>query len=129
MSLANKGMKTKEWGPYAWKTYHFFAMGYPVKNPTLKKQREYSKFYKYFGDTLPCGLCRDSYKKFIKELPFTDKVLESRKNLFYHTLKIHNLVNKKLNCKVLKKDEFFKMYKQYDSSRSKGCSKKALGCL
>lgn len=127
-SIESNGLKTKDWGPVAWKYLHFVSLGYPVRNPSKQKQREYRQFFKFVGKTLPCGLCRDSYEKFIKKHPFTDKVMKTRRSFAYHVFMIHNLVNKKLQCKQLPKSEFAKMYNYYDSYRSKGCKIGAMGC-
>lgn len=125
----NNGLKTKIFGPPMWKSLHFTSMGYPEKNIPVSKQKKYKRFFTSVGDTLPCGLCRTSYKQFIKDHPFDEKVMSSRKNLAFHLFKIHNLVNKKLGCKQLPKKDFMKMYNHYDSFRSKsGCRKSALGC-
>jgi hypothetical protein len=126
-SIKNNGIKTKVWGPHAWKAIHFTAIGYPLK-PTKKHKSDYKNYFKYIALTLSCGLCRISFIRFLKTHPLDDKVMSSRRTLFNHTLVLHNLVNAKLGCKVLLKKDFPKMYKNYDQHRSKGCSPTALGC-
>jgi hypothetical protein len=44
---------------------------------------------------LPCKFCRESYKKFTKELPIDD-YLNSKKDLIFWIYSIKNKVNKKL---------------------------------
>ena len=127
MSL-NNGIKTKIWGPKCWFYLHSVTMGYPFKEPSKQKQNEYRQFFKFVGKTLPCGLCRTSYEQFIKKKPFSSTVMKNRKSLVNHLFIIHNLVNKKLKCKQLERSKFNKMYNYYDKFRSKGCSKKSLGC-
>ena len=125
----NPNLRTKAWGPPAWFYITCVAMGYPDKNPTKKQRREYKKFYVSVGKTLPCCLCRESYEKFLKQLPLTSKVLSSRKNLVHWLFKIHNKVNKKLKCKVLKKKQLDKKYKWYENFRAVSCSPKLGGCI
>ena len=129
MSKSNEknGIRTRIWGPHAWKTIHFTAMGYPL-DPTKKQKRDYKNHFKYIALTLPCGLCRISFIRFLKTHPLNAKVMSSRRTLFNHTLLLRNLVNAKLGCKQLLKKDFPKMYNKYDKYRSKGCSPTALGC-
>lgn len=125
-SNENMGMATRFWGSPFWVSIHSVAMGYPV-HPTKKQKKEYKIYFECLKNVLPCGLCRDSFKKFLKELPLDDNVLKNRKNLFMWTCKIHNKVNKKLNCAELTKNQMEKKYKFYDSFRA-SCSKDKLGC-
>ena len=82
-----------------------------------------------FGKVLPCNLCRDSYSAFVKKLPLTDRVMSSRKNLVGWLFKIHNMVNKKLNCKVLNTKQLTKKMKFYEKFRAVKCSKDLGGCM
>lgn len=127
MSNAKNGIKTLRFGPSAWKAIHFTAIGYPIK-PTNKQKADYRKYLKYVALTLPCGLCRISFIRFLKENPMTDKIMSNRRSFFYFTLLLHNLVNIKLGCKILPVKLFRKMYNNYDKHRSKSCSPTALGC-
>lgn len=125
----NPNLRTKAWGPPAWFYLTAVAMGYPEKNPTMTQKKHYKQFYVYAGKTLPCSLCRKSYHKFLRELPLTNRVLSGRKNLVNWLFTIHNKVNKKLNCKILKKKELTKKYKWYDNFRAVSCSPELGGCL
>jgi hypothetical protein len=120
---------TKCFGSPSWYTMEIFAMGYPLKNPTRKQQTDYRRFYKSFGDTLPCNLCRDSFKIFLKEIPLTNKVLSGRKELVFWVFKIHNRVNEKLSCKQFTRSDMEKKYKWYEQFRAKNCSKELGGCV
>ena len=84
---------TRCFGNPTWYVMEIFAMGYPLKNPSQKQKNSYKRFYKAFGDTLPCNLCRISYKKFLKEMPITDKELSGRKQLVFWVFNLHNKVN------------------------------------
>jgi hypothetical protein len=126
-STENNGMKTKVFGPMYWKTIHFTAMGYPIK-PTRKQKNDYRNFLKYVSRTLPCGLCRSSFIKYLEENPMDDNVMSDRKSFVFFTFKLHNLVNEKLGHSKLKKKDFQKMYDKYEMYRSSGCKSNALGC-
>lgn len=126
-SNRNMGMATRMWGVFWWMTIHTACMGYPYDKPTKKQKADYKRFFKSIGDVLPCGLCRTSYKKFIKESPMTNKVLKNRKNLFIWSCELHNKVNKKLGCKKFTRKQMMKKYKFLESFRA-SCSKDKLGC-
>lgn len=125
----NPNMRTKSWGPPAWFAVTCFLMGYPKTNPTASQRKTYKQFLILFGKTLPCNLCRDSYAKFIKTKPLTDRVLKTRKNLVMWLFDIHNMVNKKLGCKVLTKTQLAKKYRWYENFRAVKCSPELGGCI
>jgi hypothetical protein len=126
---ASRNLRTKAWGPVAWFAITCFLMGYPEKNPTTKDKKHYKSFLNNIGNVLPCNLCRDSYIKFIKELPITPKVLSSRKNLVYWFFKLHNKVNRKLKCKELNTTSMNDKYKFYDKFRAVKCGPELGGCM
>lgn len=125
----NPNMRTKSWGPPAWFAVTCFLMGYPKSSPSVSQRKTYKQFLIYFGKTLPCNLCRDSYAKFIRDKPLTNRVLSSRKNLVMWLFTIHNMVNKKLGCKVLSKAQLEKKYRWYENFRAVKCSADMGGCL
>ena len=121
------GMATRFWGVIHWETIHTTSMGYAYNNPSSKQKADYKRFYTSFGNIIPCGLCRTSYKKFLKELPLTEKVLSSRKRLFVWTCMIHNKVNQKLGCLIFTRKQIESKYKFMENFRA-SCSKDKLGC-
>lgn len=125
----NRWLRTKAWGCPSWFVFHSYAMSYPVKNPSTKEKNIYKLFYKTFGKVLPCSLCRDSYAIFVKKCPLNNNVLKTRRNLAMWTFKIHNMVNKKLGCKLLTKAQMERKYKYYEQFRAQGCSKELKGCV
>lgn len=125
--MSNLGMRTKSWGPPAWFFLDIVTFGYPTK-PTNVQKKKYKQFFTILGDILPCGLCRESYRKFIREIKLTDKVLKNRRNLTMWFFKIHNMVNKKLGCKELSTVEMKKKIKFYEGFRASKCNKKMEGC-
>jgi hypothetical protein len=98
---SNMGMKTREWGPGAWKFLFSTIMGaYPAKYD--KKNREHRKTKKYFyymfkslSYTMGCVFCRNSYAQFWKELPIKH-FMDSRINFMYWLYLLKDKVNKKL---------------------------------
>lgn len=125
----NPNMRTKSWGPPTWFAITCFLMGYPRENPTKKDIKTYKTFLITLGDVLPCNLCRDSYKKYITQSKLTDSVMSTRKKLVMWFFKIHNKVNKKLNCKVLNTAQLNKKYQYFEKFRAIKCSKDLGGCL
>lgn len=98
---SNSGMKTKEWGPAAWKHLFVSILGaYPVSIDLNNKEHRrirksfYYQFY-VLQDTLPCVFCRRSYKQFFKELPIKS-YMDTRLNLMYWLYLMKDKVNKKL---------------------------------
>lgn len=129
MIKKNPNIRTKAWGPPAWFYITCSLMGYPENKPTKKQKKDYKNFLTLVGETLPCNLCRDSYRKYIKQLPLTDRIMSTRKSLVMWFFKIHNKVNKKLGCKVLTKQQLEKKYIWYEKFRAIQCSPKLGGCL
>ena len=86
-------MNPKKWGPKAWFFIHSIALNYP-ENPSEQEKEDYKIFYTSLENVLPCSVCAKHYKDNLKDLPLTDKVLDSRKDLFLWTVKMHNKVNK-----------------------------------
>ena len=56
------------WGPRLWFSMHSISFTYPFY-PTDKDKEIYKNFYKLLEYTLPCGLCRNNYKKHIEMFP------------------------------------------------------------
>ncbi len=125
----NPNLRTKAWGPPAWFYITCALMGYPEKNATPTQRKTYKNFLIYVGKTLPCNLCRDSYAKYIKELPLTCRVLSGRKSLVMWFFRIHNKVNKKLKCKQLTRKQMEAKYRWYNNFRAVSCSPDLGGCL
>ena len=100
--MEKNGLMVSVWGPVGWKYLHSVAYGYPVnplehdaKNGLASGTTEnnYKIFFTFVGKTLPCGLCRESYSKFITENPIR---ATSRSDLTRWVWEIHNMVNEKL---------------------------------
>lgn len=142
----DNGMMTKVWGPPGWLFLHCITFGYPYainpNNPDHQhKKRDYAIFFKSLGNVFPCKYCRESYLKFIKELPI-EPFLNSRKDLTDWLYQIHNKVNHKLgvpHCDIPSLNDITDIYEQYrakckkttnqerDKNASKGCVTPANG--
>lgn len=82
------------WGPFFWHTIHIVALGYP-KNPTYTDKKCAKEFYESLAFLLPCSICREHYKEYLKETPIST-FLDSRTDLIKWTIKNHNKVNQML---------------------------------
>lgn len=115
-------MDTRFWGPDGWRLFHSIAASYPTR-PTRQTQQLYQKFYQTVALILPCIYCRDSFHRFLKELPIKD-YLGDRRELNNWMYQIHNKVNQKLanqNLPVLFNKDFegiYQFYQQYAKSFS-----------
>jgi Erv1 / Alr family len=99
--MSSYGIKTNFWGPHAWAfLFSSIAGSYPVRVDSRNK--DHAKIVKGFQQmfsslqyTLPCIFCRQSYSKFIKELPIS-KYSGSRTDMMKWLYLLHDKVNKKL---------------------------------
>jgi len=73
---------------------HITALGYPNK-PNYTQKRAAKEFFESFVHLIPCPVCRVHYAEHLKANPVSPS-LDSSKDLFTWTVKIHNLVNKDL---------------------------------
>lgn len=109
------GMSTKVWGPSGWMIMFATAMCYPLK-PTRADKQHYKQFFTAFKWTLPCGLCRNSYSKFIQEMPI-DNYLGSRRQLTKWVYNLKKKVNAKLGVKY--NPPFNTVVNKYERYRAK----------
>jgi Erv1 / Alr family len=99
--MSASGIKTSFWGPHAWAfLFSSIAGSFPVKVDTANaSHRKIVKSFQCIFDsleyTLPCIYCRQSYGKFIKEVPI-ENYTSSRRQMMYWLYLIHDKVNKKL---------------------------------
>ena len=127
--MPQEGMQTKVWGPLGWGFIYCSIMGYPEQIDLNKKDCRDRKsgmkhFLKNLQYTLPCNLCRDSYKVFYKEMVKKHPhYLDSREKLLRFMYDIHNKINGKLDVSDI--PPFDKVQHFYDQFRA-SCSK--TGC-
>lgn len=96
------------WGPRLWFSIHSMSFTYPFY-PTDKDKEIYKNFYKLLEYTLPCGLCRENYKKHIEMFPI-EPHLENRKKLAHWCIDMHNMVNIENKKPTLSYGEVFDIY-------------------
>jgi len=92
------GMLTSVWGPSLWHSLHTISFNYPVK-PTKLDKKYYKKFIILLKYVLPCKYCRMNFKKNLKSLPLTNKVLKNRYNFSKWMYDMHEHINKMLGKK------------------------------
>ena len=85
-------MRPEIWGPHAWIFLHSVTLEYP-DNPTDEDKQNMINFINSLGYVLPCIKCRNNFKIHLTKFPLTDKVLETKQNLVYWLIDIHNCVN------------------------------------
>jgi hypothetical protein len=88
-------MEPSVWGKYLWSSIHFIALGFPDK-PTQEDKNIYRQFYTDFWKVIPCHKCSQNYIKHLQELPIEPYLVDNM-TLFEWTVKLHNIVNKKLH--------------------------------
>lgn len=106
-------MNQKVWGKCAWVLIHSIAINYP-NNPSITEKEKTINFFKVLGDVLPCRYCREHYKEHLKELPIN---ADSKKELIWWTIDMHNKVNETTGKKILSRNEALQklliLYKKY----------------
>jgi hypothetical protein len=119
----DNGMMTKVWGPAGWVFLHSCVTGYPTvidkkDKQHRKRKKETKRFFESIGYVLPCRYCRESYNRFIKELPIS-RHLDSRQSLSRWLYRIHNKVNRKLGIPRCDIPTFGEVTKRYETYRAK----------
>ena len=92
------GMMTSIWGPSMWHTLHTISFNYPVK-PSYKDKINYKKFITNLKYILPCGKCRENFRKNLKQLPLKMDNMKSRYTFSKYVYNLHEVVNTMLNKK------------------------------
>jgi hypothetical protein len=106
-------MEPYVWGPYAWVTLHYIALGYP-ENPAAKDKQTYKTFYQNLCHTIPCDHCCKHYTQYFKEHSI-DPYLDSAEHLFQWTWELHNAVNRRLGKPEM--NDFAYVYNLYMNDR------------
>lgn len=92
---SNDGMLTTVWGPPTWFSLHNISFNYPVE-PSDEVKKWHYMYWISLGNVLPCGACRENFKKNLKILPLTDERLKNRESFSRYVYEFHELVNKAL---------------------------------
>jgi len=99
--MTTNGIKTRFWGPHAWNfLFSTIAGSYPIKYDSndknhQKRAKAFTQLFNSLKEALPCIYCRQSYTKFLKELPMTD-YMHSRVSMMKWLYLLHDKVNQKL---------------------------------
>jgi hypothetical protein len=101
-------MNQNIWGPHLWFSLHTISFVYPLK-PNKMDKENYKNFFLSLENVIPCAICKKNYKRHLKEHPI-DNYLDSRKNLVYWVIDMHNLVNGEIGKKILSYDTVMKKY-------------------
>jgi hypothetical protein len=97
----NSGADTHSWGPAAWKFLFTSIMGrYPIKINTNNSEHiiiknSFKNMFTGLQIVMPCIYCRDSFKKFLLDLPI-EPYLIGRIELMYWLYLMKDKVNNKL---------------------------------
>ena len=94
-------MNQNIWGKCTWVLMHTVAINYPL-NPTGEDKEKIHTFFTLLGEILPCKYCRQHYRDSLKELPIR---ADSKMDLVWWTIDLHNKVNVIINKKVLSRKE------------------------
>jgi hypothetical protein len=95
------GLSTKHWGPSGWHFLFSCIMGgfppiiVPNNKQHIKIKKHFKNMFHSLAFTMPCIFCRESYKKFLKQLPI-DPFLSDRIQLMKWLYLIRDKVNQKL---------------------------------
>lgn len=85
-------MDSEIWGPHAWFFLHTISFQYP-DNPTQEQKIQHAYFFNSLSTVLPCGVCCQHFKTFIKQYPIKNS-LGNKQQLIEWVLNCHNNVNK-----------------------------------
>jgi len=96
--LSSDGFLTSVWGPMLWSYLHTMSFNYPV-NPTSENKKHYKDFIVNLQYVMPCKYCRINLTKNLKQLPLTEKDMESRDTFSRYVYNLHETVNKMLKKK------------------------------
>lgn len=97
------------WGPSMWRSIHIIALNYPF-NPTEEQKIACRQFFESMQYMLPCSVCQKNYKQKLNDNPIE---LDSRKDLFEWTVKVHNIVNGCLGKRDFPIREVIEIYEEY----------------
>lgn len=101
-------MNQNIWGPHLWFSLHTISFNYPLK-PTDIEKKYYYDFFNNLQEVIPCSVCKKNYKRHLNEHPIKN-YLNTRKNLVYWVIDMHNMVNGEIGKKILSYENVIKKY-------------------
>ena len=140
---SNDGMLTTVWGPSQWHVLHTISFNYPVK-PTSDDKHKYRNYILSLRNVLPCGKCRENFRKNLIKLPLKMSNMKSRLTFSKYIFDLHELVNEMLGKKSgltfdkvrntyenfrsrCLKSEKLKLYLNKTIKKESGCTKPLYG--
>lgn len=109
-------MNQNVWGKCGWVLIHSIAINYPEK-PTPSEKENTITFFNLLGKMLPCYYCRKHYVENLQILPIQ---ADSKLELVWWTIDLHNLVNKSTGKPILSREEalqkIISMYTEYPNN-------------
>jgi hypothetical protein len=111
-------LNPKIWGPHAWFLFHSITLSYP-ECPNKTDKEKMKDFFLSLDGVLPCGKCRQNFKKHLIKHPLTDQILSNKKEVVLWLLNIHNEVNKINNKRIFTYDELIQYYNNEYSKDNK----------
>ncbi len=93
------GMGPEIWGPFFWTTMHIVSLGYSA-TPNEEERAGAAAFYNSLATMIPCPVCREHYREFLKEEPVESATM-NRDTLIDWVFRLHNKVNARLGKPVL----------------------------
>lgn len=119
-------MDPKIWGKHMWSSIHFIALGFP-ETPSEKQKTDYKHFFENLYKVLPCNTCSEHLENTLKnELPLYATNLGNKIELFKWTVKLHNIVNKRLKKKEMQFKDAEDMYFKRDLFQEAMCPSEEL---
>jgi hypothetical protein len=111
-------MNSLIWGPHAWHFLHVISFDYPdIPSQTIREK--YYEFFNAFSYVLPCGPCRENYRKKLQDLNLLEH-LSSRDNLIDFVIKLHNNVARDLGKEEYNREDVINHYNQLYSGEQSG---------
>lgn len=101
-------MNQNIWGPHLWFSLHTISFTYPLK-PKDSDKANYKSFFTELQHVIPCSICKKNYIRHLKEFPVHEH-LNSRKDIVYWVIDLHNMVNSETGKRVLTYNEALKRY-------------------
>ena len=110
-------MDTTIWGPPFWFILHTISFNYPDKPKYIEKQQTLM-FFESLKNILPCMICKEHYKKFMKQNPISP-YLDNKKSLINWVLELHNHANVITGEKIWTLEELQNHYNNIYQNREK----------
>ena len=95
------------WGSNLWKAMHVMTFLYS-DNPTSKEKKAAQSFFEALPYMLPCSICKQDFKQYVKYIP-----LKNKRVLSTWLWNVHNNINKKLGKKMISYEECQRMFSPF----------------